>query len=71
MLRCSFLKPILATLPPGAGVLLLRGVFPESGWVGAAVGLTILVGGYLSTLVLLGLEEEDRAQIRRLRAALP
>jgi len=71
MLRWSFLKPILATLPPGAGVLLLRGVFPESGWVGAAVGLTILVGGYLSTLVLLGLEEEDRAQIRRLRAALP
>lgn len=70
MVRASFLKPLLAALPPAGLLWALGAVAPLPGWAGLAVGAPLLLAGYLVTLWALGLEPEDREQLERLRARL-
>lgn len=70
MIRASFLKPVLAALPPAAALVGLEALWPDAGWVTVAAGVPVLLGGYGVTLYLLGLEPGDRRQLERLRAKL-
>jgi hypothetical protein len=65
-LEGRILKPLVAALPPALAVWALNGALPPGASWSFALGLPILLGGYVATLYLLGLEPEDRTQLRRL-----
>lgn len=66
-LNAAILKPVVAALPAAAVVLALERLVAPGSVAVVAVGLPLLVVAYLGTLRLLGLEPEDRAQLRRAR----
>lgn len=63
----SILKPLLAAFPAVAAMLAWQHLSADVPWVGTLVGVPVLVASYVGALLLLGLEPEDRRQLRRLR----
>ncbi|MFQ5678360.1 MAG: oligosaccharide flippase family protein [Gemmatimonadota bacterium] len=63
----SLLKPLIAALPAAGSVLLLQRLAASVPAVHTVLGIPVLIATYVGALVLLGLEPEDRAQLRRLR----
>lgn len=69
-LEARLLKPLAAALPAaGALWVLQRVVDPSPAWT-VAVGILLLLGVYAASVVALGLEEEDRAQLRNVARKL-
>jgi len=65
-----FLKPVIAAIPAGGAVWLIERTIPGSGWLDVVIGVPVLVVTYLTVLLSLGLEAEDRLQLGRIRDAL-
>lgn len=65
-LNASILKPVAAAGPALGAAWAVRRIVPQVGAAQLALGLPLLIGAYLGGLYLLGLEPEDRAQLRRL-----
>jgi O-antigen/teichoic acid export membrane protein len=63
--RPNVVKPVLAAIPTASALLLLRRVLTGPPWQSAVVGIPVLIAAYLAGLYLLGLEPEDRFQVRR------
>ncbi len=64
----KLLKPLAATLPAGAAVWALERYLAPDPLPAVALGLPLLLAAYFGAYRLLGLEEEDRAQLRRVKA---
>ena len=66
--NASFLKPIAAGLAAGATTLALnRLLSPETSLVYTVVNAVVLVAVYVGIVLLLGISDEDRAVLARLR----
>ncbi len=65
LLRRTLLKPIAAGAVAGAVALAVRWIAPGPPGLGVVLGIVGLLGSYPMALYGLGLEPEDRAQIRR------
>jgi len=67
----SFLKPVTAGLAALAAALALGRLLPaEASLLYAAVNVIILLAAYVGAILLLGLSEEDRSVLARLRGRL-
>ena len=70
-LTWRILKPGAAAVLAFGCAFLAGGYAPDVPWLRMAVLPVIFLAAYLGVLSLLGLEEEDRVLLRRLRGALP
>jgi O-antigen/teichoic acid export membrane protein len=67
----SFVKPIIAGLASTLAIFTLASWVPiRTNWLGALLGACVLLALYASVILLLGLSEEDRLILTRLRARL-
>jgi hypothetical protein len=69
-LEWKLLKPLGAAIPAALGLWGLLTLLKLSPLFQLLLGLPLLLGVYFGTLLLLGLEEEDRAQLERILARL-
>lgn len=68
MVNWTILKPVAAAIPAGAALLGVQALLPESPVLVLVLGVPVLLAAYGVALHLLGLEPEDRAQVRRVLA---
>jgi O-antigen/teichoic acid export membrane protein len=67
----SFLKPVLAAVAAAVPAYLVNQPLTSTPWaVQLGVGVPLLVGIYVLAIVLLGLSDEDRLILERLRVRL-
>jgi O-antigen/teichoic acid export membrane protein len=67
----SFLKPVMAGLVAlAAGWLMRRWIFTQETLIFAAINVAVLVAVYAAAIVLLGLDQEDRAVLGRIGGRL-
>jgi O-antigen/teichoic acid export membrane protein len=63
----SFVKPVVATVTGAVALLLWQAIGDDAVWVHIA-GIVVAAGVYLATLVLLGMDDEEKYVWARIRA---
>lgn len=61
-------KPVAAAVPAAGALLAIEALLPDAPGLALGLGVPALLASYAAALALLGLEPEDRSQLRRILA---